>query len=142
MVFIVLTWAIIAAAVVSDLKTRTLPVTMIFLLFALAVTRTSIMMYGDRAFPKAALLSLAPGIALLLLSRLTGAIGEGDALFMIAVGPLTGALTLLYSLMLAFFISALCAVVLLTLKKVKRGSEMPFMPFFAAGLGVVSFVFA
>ncbi len=87
------------------------------------------------------LYSLIPGAAMLGLSLCTReSIGYGDGVAVLVLGVLLGVGECAFAVLAGLFLSAIVGLVLLMLKKVRGESRMPFMPFLAAGLGVVFFV--
>ncbi|MCR5675562.1 MAG: prepilin peptidase [Lachnospiraceae bacterium] len=88
------------------------------------------------------ILSLLPGIILLALGFLSkGGIGYGDGIFALLLGPVFGLERMATGICLAFFLSAVFSVILLVRKRVGRDSSLPFIPFFAAAMGVMLCVF-
>lgn len=88
------------------------------------------------------LVSLLPGAILLFIGFISAnAIGYGDGLMMFMVGPLFGVECMVEGMLLAFFVSAIVSILLIVLRKVNRKTTIPFIPFLASALGVVSFVF-
>lgn len=80
------------------------------------------------------LLGLIPGFVLLLVSRATDdAVGMGDGLLMLVLGLYLGWGGALEVLLLALFLSALWAGVLLAVLKKRRNYEFPFAPFLLLG---------
>ncbi len=70
------------------------------------------------------------GLMLLLVSRLSkGRIGTGDGLLLIVSGVLLGAVGNLMLLTIAFLLAAFFSIILLTFRKCRRDTELPFAPF-------------
>lgn len=87
------------------------------------------------------LYSLIPGMAMLALSMLTReSIGYGDGLAVVILGMLLGIRKCMAAVLTGFLLSAVFALILLIFHKVNGKSRMPYIPFLAAGLGVVLFV--
>jgi leader peptidase (prepilin peptidase)/N-methyltransferase len=74
-------------------------------------------------------------ISFFLLSSLSREkfMGMGDAFLVILIGLVLGWPKILLGLFLAFAIGAICGIVLVSLKKKKMGSQIPFAPFLAVG---------
>ena len=79
------------------------------------------------------LVGMIPGICLLLISYLTGLMGYGDGIVMTALGGCLGIQKAVLVLSTALFLTAICSVVLLLIRKVRRGSQLPFLPFLTLG---------
>lgn len=80
------------------------------------------------------LLGIVPGIALVLISKLTeGALGMGDALVMLALGSVLGLSEGLQVLTAALLLAAVWAGILLVIRGRKKNYEFPFIPFLLLG---------
>lgn len=79
------------------------------------------------------------GILLVIVSKLTrGAFGLGDAMLLGMIGISLGAFQTLLVLFYGLLITSVVSVVLLLLKRVKKQTQMPFVPFILLGyLGVI-----
>ena len=85
-------------------------------------------------------LSLLPGALLLLLSFVTRQqIGYGDGLVALILGPALGIEILIIGLLIAFFGSGVFSMILVFVKKAKRKSRIPFVPFITLGTAVAYF---
>lgn len=86
-----------------------------------------------------ALLGATIGILLIGVSKLTkNAIGTGDAMLIIMIGLAIGMFHTLLALFYALLITAVVSAILLILRKIKKDSQMPFVPFILLGyLGVI-----
>lgn len=58
-----------------------------------------------------------------------GAMGSGDVFFAVAISPWLGFPYVLSTLLIAFTIGAIIAIILMALKIKKRGEAVPFIPF-------------
>lgn len=77
-----------------------------------------------------AVLSVLPGVGLLLLSLLTEKkVGSGDGLILILLGLFEGAKRAIPVFCLGLFLQSLLAVGLLLFKKVDKQTCIPFLPF-------------
>lgn len=119
-----------------DLKEKKIPVIAV-LLGIIAITVLNVI-GRDISLP-ACLIGTVFGGLLLLISRLTkNALGMGDALLVLMIGAGMGiyqtALVLFYGLLVTAVVSA----ILLCMKRVKRNTEIPFVPFLLIGyVGVI-----
>lgn len=79
------------------------------------------------------------GVALVIVSKLTkGAFGMGDAMLVGMIGVSLGLFGSLLVLFYSLLITSVVSVVLLLLKRVKKQTQMPFVPFLLLGyLGVI-----
>lgn len=81
-----------------------------------------------------ALLSVLPGMALILLSFATEKkVGAGDGLVLVLLGLYEGVKLAVPVFCLGLFLQSLLAVGLLILKKADRQTCIPFLPFLLAG---------
>ena len=77
--------------------------------------------------------AVIPGIVLLVIAGLTGRAGYADGIVLLLLGLLAGYEICLTASLGGLFLIALCSGVLLALRKVKRDTRMPFLPFLAVG---------
>ena len=75
------------------------------------------------------LLGMAPGVLLLLVARGTEKMGYGDGLVLMMIGGMVGYRGSFVILCLGSFLAAIVCVVLLAIRKVKRHSRIPYVPF-------------
>ena len=75
------------------------------------------------------LLGMIPGICLLLIALLTGKAGYADGLVLLIIGMLETYRVSLFVLCMGLFLTSLVSVALLLLRKVKRQTAIPFIPF-------------
>lgn len=77
---------------------------------------------------------LLPGVALLGVSKLSGeALGMGDALLMLVLGIYLGLEAALDVLLLALFLAAVWAGILIFVGKKNKNATFPFVPFLLIG---------
>lgn len=80
------------------------------------------------------IMRFAPGLIMLVVSLFRKEdIGIGDAVLVIATGYTLGAVRNIYMLMAAAVVSGIYSVIMLVLKKMKKGDTLPFVPFLLAG---------
>lgn len=73
-------------------------------------------------------------VPMLILALITGGMGGGDVKLYVAIGLLLGWKLTLVSVLIAIVLGGIGAVLLIALKKAKKGSEMPFGPYIALGV--------
>ena len=73
-------------------------------------------------------------VPMLILALITGGMGGGDVKLYVAIGLLLGWKLTLVSVLIAIVLGGIGAVLLIVLKKAKKGSEMPFGPYIALGV--------
>jgi leader peptidase (prepilin peptidase) / N-methyltransferase len=116
---------------VQDIKRKEIHISMLFigiilgLVGAFFILETSI---------QNRILGLALGVMLLLLNVVTkGQIGIADAIIVSTIGITLGFYITSGILLLAVFLSAIVSLVLMILRRVKRKTTIPFIPFLLAG---------
>jgi leader peptidase (prepilin peptidase)/N-methyltransferase len=118
-----------------DLKSLQLP---LLLLVAFGVASGVWCLANDGFANGEFLLCLMPGILFLLVSFLTReALGYGDGVVLLLVCLLLEMKTVMLFIMLALALSALTALVIVTLMKKSRQTRLPFMPFLLVAWGVI-----
>ena len=141
--FCVLSYIITAAAAVLDIRKKELP----WPVFAASGLVSAACMIRDAAgggnWYTRPLLSLIPGAALLALAFLSReAMGYGDGLYAMSVGPVFGMEAMFFGVFAAFFLCAVTSVFLLVFRKADRKSSLPYIPFLLAGMGVAGYAFS
>lgn len=87
-----------------------------------------------RGFPWERLAGMLPGLGLLLISYvMKGQVGRADAYLMCIVGVLLGIGKGISILFYALLLAGSVSLVLLVLRKVKRDTKLPFVPFLFGG---------
>lgn len=118
-------------AAVMDLKTKTVSVKTAVIFGAMG-TVMEIVWQAQGA--GVWLGGFAPGLFLLLLSRLTGeAMGYGDGIAVMVCGSFLGFWGCTEVLLLALFLTCPFSLLMITVKKADRKKSMPFLPFLLAG---------
>ncbi|SHI25894.1 leader peptidase (prepilin peptidase) / N-methyltransferase [Butyrivibrio fibrisolvens DSM 3071] len=137
MLFIILMMLILLVSGIYDIKNKA--VSMKILIFAGIVSITCgicQLHYGTTIYSE--ICSLIPGGIVLALAYLSKEqIGYGDGLVILSLGPVFGLINVIIGLCAAFVISALFSIALLISKKAGKKSQLPFLPFLTAGMGVV-----
>lgn len=141
MIFKLCVLALMIVGCVNDIRKMVVPYWEIFLGGALSVLKIILDILGGNADYAGMLLSLLPGIVLLITSYATrGGIGKGDGLLCLALGPSLGLMNLVIGLVIAFFISGIFSVFVFVTNKNRTELLIPFVPFMTFGMGVMMFV--
>lgn len=114
----------------ADIRTKKLPMA------GLAAAGGAAVVYHMAAgsFSVSLLSGLLPGLFVLLLSYLTKeSIGTGDGMLLCAFGLFAGFAETVAVFGMALLLSAVTAMVLLTLRRAGRKTELPFVPFLCGG---------
>ena len=119
---------------VVDIRTRRIPAFCLLVGLALSLF---IIMFGNY-FPWIQVLPglLIGGIFLVLSKISKEKIGYGDSAIIMILGIACGYKQQLFTLFVAFFMAALCSMILIVAKKINRKGSLPFIPF----LGVAYFI--
>lgn len=76
-----------------------------------------------------------PGIAILITACLTkGCIGKGDGMVCLFLGSILPFSFVVSSLILGFVIAAVYGLILIVMKRAKRKTQLPFIPFLFMGV--------
>lgn len=76
---------------------------------------------------------IIPGICLLVLALATRTVGFGDGVVLALLGGVLGFWKSILLLCIGLFLTALCSIVLLAMRKARRNTCLPFLPFLTAG---------
>lgn len=82
--------------------------------------------------------SMFPGAVFLVIAAATDKAGYGDGIVLIMLGLMSGTKVCLLALTAGLLLIAIFSGALLALRKVKRNSRIPFLPFLAVGWGIVT----
>ena len=83
----------------------------------------------------ALMIGLLPGLILYAIAFLSGErIGKGDALTLMFIGAVSGIETVLPAMFVSFAAAAVLSAVLLSFKKVRKDTKLPFLPFLSLGV--------
>ncbi len=118
---------------VCDIKRKRVP---ILLLCAGAVLAGVVLVYrgtGGEADVPGICKALLPGVVFLILAKATEKAGCADGIILIVLGLVEGYQSCLYICLGGLISAALISGTLLMLRKVKRNTKIPFVPFLAAG---------
>ncbi len=124
-----LTFAILLAGSVMDIRKKELPRG--FLLLSALLCALLVLLGKPEWFEL--LLGLLPGVVMWIAGRLSGCIGEADAVLVLCLGAMYGLSGSGEQLMYALLLAALAAIFLISLKHAKKRSTLPFVPFLFAG---------
>ena len=75
------------------------------------------------------LFGMMPGAALLVIARITEKMGYGDGIVLLMIGGMIGYRGSLLVLCMGSFFASIFCVVLLAVRKVKKHSRIPYVPF-------------
>lgn len=135
-------WILMGCAAFFDARTKKIPLWMIGVTAAVSMLAGALFLKNGTCNAQELAASLMPGALLLLVALVTReAVGYGDGLLLLAAGPLFGWQKMLLCIPAALLLTTLVSVVLLACKKADRKTRIPFVPFLAAGMGVISFAF-
>ena len=118
-------WLIVSG--IMDVKKRRVPVWMLALGGVLAVWAAFCRPSGYLEILTGSL----PGVLLLLIAFATKKAGYGDGIVLCCLGVALGGERSLLLFGLSLFLISLCALILLALRRVKRNTDLPFLPFLA-----------
>ena len=141
---VILVW--LAWMSLLDIKNKRVPMWLLvgggILAIVVMLTGDVAEMAGDARWRYMGMLleGMIPGIGLLMMAYATKSVGTGDGMVLALLGTIVGLKKSLLVLCAALFLAAMSSVVLLALKKVNRGSCLPFIPFLLAGWILVGIV--
>ncbi|MCR5721476.1 MAG: prepilin peptidase [Lachnospiraceae bacterium] len=127
-----LTAAVIIPCAIRDIRTKRINgyICLMGVLVALFIRE---MIIGEES--GTILIDLIPGAVMYLIAFFSKErIGKGDALSLMFIGAVAGSSTVLMSLFVSLTIAAILSAILLALKKVKKDTKLPFIPFLSIGV--------
>lgn len=129
-------------AALFDVRTKKIPLPVIGAAAGCSLLAGMLLLRNGTCTAQELAASLMPGAALLLVALVTKeAVGLGDGLLLMATGPLFGWQRMLLCIAAALLLTTVASAVLLAVKKADRKTKIPFVPFLAAGMGVISLAF-
>jgi len=142
---IVLCWLLLLSF--FDIKIRKIPLWGLAVLGAISLTGAIINVLnqmntkGLNSLVISLGLGVLPGLFLVFLVFATKKIGIADGLIMCCIGLIENYVSCVTIFCFASFGIAIISIVLLALKKVKRGTELPFVPLITVGFLVKQILF-
>ena len=127
-----LTAAVIIPCAIRDIRTKRITgyICLMGILAALFI-REMILREDSRII----FIDLIPGAVMYVIAFFSKErIGKGDALSLMFIGAVTGSETVLMSLFVSLTIAAILSAILLALKKVRKDTKLPFIPFLSIGV--------
>lgn len=88
---------------------------------------------GGGSWP-ACMVSLIPGSILLAAAGASGKVGYGDGVALSVIGLTAGTRICVSVFMISLFLTAVVSAVLLAMRRVKRSTQVPYVPFMTAAL--------
>ena len=137
MIIQILVLVILLMASISDFKRKEIPVFFLGGAGALALL-SMVLSIVSGSFTTVDVISLVPGALMILISIFTrGELGLADGIMVMSLGPVFGLDKSLLGLIASLFLSCIFSIGILVLKKGNRKTRLPFIPFLAAGTGVM-----
>lgn len=119
---------------VSDFRRKEIPILFLTVVTAVAVAAVLWRIVNGDYTVNECLLSLLPGVFLLLVFVVTGGkIGIGDGVVFIIIGLMIGCMSAFVVMFLSLIFSATWGGYLMLRKKVGKDTSIPWMPFVLAG---------
>lgn len=127
---------------IFDIRKKKMPICLLLILGCCGLLFTAINVGVDIKMIIISMLGLVPGALLILAAVFSKKVGIADGIIICELGMVEGFTTGLFTLCIGCLILSVISIVLLIIKKVKRNTEMPFVPFIGVGyvLWMVIFV--
>lgn len=120
---------ILLSGSIMDVKDKTVPA----LFLVTAAAGSIIMAVLFKADAKEMLLGLIPGVALLIVGKLSGCVGEADGIMLLLLGGMYGLRDGGELMMYALLLAAVVSIFLIAVKHAGKKDTLPFIPFLLAG---------
>lgn len=111
-----------------DIKKQRVPVWLLIPGGLLTLAETVKLQYGGLDV----VIAMIPGCVLLVLAMTTRNVGYGDGIVMLLLGMTEGSEKSLLMFGTSLFLSAICSLILLAMKKARKSTRIPFLPFLSA----------
>lgn len=121
------------AMAVLDIRERHVPIWMIVPGAAAAAVAAVVSARQGTAGSGELLRSMAPGAAMMAVVVLTGQAGWADGVVLAALGPLAGTRGCAFSFACSMFLILAVSLPLLVLKRIRKNTRLPYLPFLCAG---------
>ena len=132
--------ALLFVAAFSDIRTKRISLFFPIIQIILSACYWLYQMQFGKIETENFLISFVPGGILLFVCLVSmQGIGIGDGLLVLSLGPLLGMINTLLAILIAFTLSAIVGAVLLIFHRANGKSKIAFVPFLAAGVGVMCF---
>lgn len=130
--------AFLSACTVFDLLSKKIPMVLVIAgIIVAALIRIIGRQPGITLYD--VVIALIPGISFWILSFLSGEkVGYGDGWLLIMIGVYSGFQQCFIILLLSMILESTAVVILLSIKKIERNTEMAFAPFLLAGMVIVT----
>ena len=131
---------LMAAASVSDIRKKEISMWLILIMAIVSLGGTAWEIYSGRMSIADCAVSLIPAFIMLLISFVSRqGMGYGDGILVLSISMVFGIYRLLVGLSVAFFMTGVLSIVLITIKRAKRNDRLPFIPFILVGMVVSMF---
>ena len=138
MVFQFLVLIIMIVSSVEDIRKKEVPLWEIALCGLVSAAACMFGVFTGTPDPLGVLSSLLPGIAILIIGRISGeGVGYGDGFLLLAAGPALGSGAAIMGLVIALFTCGILSGVLVAIRRAGRRSRVPFVPFLTLGMGAM-----
>ena len=114
---------------VMDIRSRRVPIWILLLGGGVALTVLADQLVGGAMEYFEVFTGILPGMVLLLIAFTTKKAGYGDGVVLLLVGMASGGSKSLWIFCISLFLISIYCVILLFCHKVKRNSEIPYLPF-------------
>ena len=132
-------WVTMLTAALFDLRTKKIPLPMIGAAAGCSALAAVLCLQSATCTLQEIAASLLPGAVLIMIAWCSKeAVGFGDGLLLLATGPLFGWQKTMLCIPAALLLTVPVSVLVLVRKKADRKTKIPFVPFLAAGMGVIS----
>lgn len=138
----IIVFIFLSVGAVWDIKKRTVPVKYLIVWGIVSLLYLCVMslIYKDGELFIQAFWGVFPGIVCLFLAYISGEqIGYGDGLVLVLTGVLLGLDRVLFIVLVALSLLTCLSVALLVMRKAKRKTVIPFLPFLLLSNIIISF---
>ncbi len=129
---------VLIIASIEDVRTKEIPAWEIAVCGVISIAACALNICRGNGDALGIFMSLLPGAGILFIALMCGqGVGFGDGFLLLAAGPALGPVTSALGLITALFAGCIFSGILVVIRKAKRRTRIPFVPFMTLGMGAM-----
>ena len=129
---------VLIIASIEDVRTKEIPAWEIVACAVISIAACALNVCRGKSDALGIFMSLLPGAGILFIALMSGeGVGFGDGFLLLAAGPALGPWISVMGLVAALFAGSIVSGILVVIRKAKRSTRIPFVPFMTLGMGAM-----